>query len=132
MQKQFELKLRIDWSELDMFGHVNNVSYFKYIQSSRVNYWAQAGIEVTKKPEPIGIMLASCTCKFIKPLFLPGNVTIKVTVDFIKTTSFGFHHQLLNDNNEVVAEAHDVMVMFDFDKNEKTPIPDEMRKMLEG
>lgn len=130
MQKYFELKLRIDWSELDLFGHVNNVSYFKYIQASRVNYWEQLGISPVEFPKPIGVMLAACTCKFMKPLFYPGNITIRVQLDFIKNTSFGFHHTLLNENNETVAEAHDVMVMFDFDKNEKVTIPDELRNKM--
>jgi len=129
--KHFQLKLRIDWSELDLFGHVNNVSYFKYIQASRVHYWEQMGIDVTKQPEPVGVMLASCTCKFMKPLFFPGTIFINVSVDFIKNTSFGFHHEILNEKHEVVAEAHDVMVMYDFNKNEKVLIPDELRKMME-
>jgi len=131
MSKTFQLKLRIDWSELDMFGHVNNVSYFKYIQASRVNYWQHLGIDITQKPFPIGMMLASCTCKFMKPLFFPGNVILNVSLDFIKNTSFGLHHQLLNDQNELVAEAHDVAVMYDFSKNEKAVIPDELRKLME-
>ncbi|MFI5222525.1 MAG: acyl-CoA thioesterase [Bacteroidia bacterium] len=131
MAKQFQLKIRIDWSELDMFGHVNNVSYFKYIQASRVNFWQQMGIDVSRKPHPIGLMLASCTCKFMKPLFYPGELFINVTVDFIKNTSFGFHHQLLNEKHELVAEAHDVMVMFDFEKNEKVLIPGELRLKME-
>jgi acyl-CoA thioester hydrolase len=130
--KIFQLKLRIDWSDLDMLGHVNNVSYFKFIQSSRLNYWEQFGIDVTQRPYPIGMMLASCTCKFMKPLFYPGDISINVSLDFIKNTSFGLHHQLLNDKNEVVAEAHDVAVMFDFSKNEKVSIPDELRKVMEG
>lgn len=33
-----ELNLRIDWSELDLFGHVNNVMYAKYMQASRVHF----------------------------------------------------------------------------------------------
>ena len=59
-------------------------------------------------------------------------VTIVVSLDFIKNTSFGLMHELLNDQNEIVAEAHDVAVMFDFSKNEKTLIPDELRKLMEG
>lgn len=39
-----ELQLRIDWSELDYFQHVNNVAFFKYIQASRVNYWDIIGL----------------------------------------------------------------------------------------
>ena len=129
--KIIQLKIRIDWSDLDLFGHVNNVNYFKFIQASRVNYWQQFGIDVTKKPDPIGMMLASCTCKFMKPLYFPGNVIINVSLDFIKNTSFGLHHHLLNEQNEIVAEAHDVAVMYNFSKNEKVLIPDELRKLME-
>ena len=33
------LHLRIDWSEMDVFGHVNNVMFMKYVQAARVHYW---------------------------------------------------------------------------------------------
>jgi acyl-CoA thioester hydrolase len=32
IQFPVKLQLRLDWSELDYFGHVNNVSFFKYIR----------------------------------------------------------------------------------------------------
>lgn len=38
-----EINLRIDWSDIDLLGHVNNVSYFRYIQASRVNYLELTG-----------------------------------------------------------------------------------------
>jgi acyl-CoA thioester hydrolase len=129
-KKTSSLTLRIDWSELDLFGHVNNVAYFKYVQASRVHFWEQLGMDVTQFPNPVGVMLASCNCSFIKPLFYPGEVTITVSVEFMKNTSFGFHHQVWNDRQELVAEAHDVMVMFDFAKQEKVPVPDELRKKM--
>ncbi len=34
-----KLNIRLDWSEMDMFGHINNVMFFKFMQASRVNYW---------------------------------------------------------------------------------------------
>ena len=33
-----KLDLRIDWSEIDSFGHINNIAIMKYIQAARVNY----------------------------------------------------------------------------------------------
>ncbi len=33
-----KLDLRIDWSEIDLFGHVNNLAILKYVQAARVNY----------------------------------------------------------------------------------------------
>ena len=53
------LKLRIDWSELDYFGHVNNVSFYKYIQSSRINYWDQIGLRESHRKTNIGPLIAS-------------------------------------------------------------------------
>jgi acyl-CoA thioester hydrolase len=124
-------KLRIDWSELDLFGHVNNVMFVKYVQAGRVNYWEQIGLYQEFLKTKKGPMLVSVKCDFRKPLLFPGHVTINTRMEFIGNTSFGFHHLLLDDNGDEVAEAHDVMVSFDFNRNQKMPFPAELRKAVE-
>lgn len=126
-----ELKLRLDWSELDLFGHINNVMFFKYIQASRVNYWATIKLMRDYEQRKIGPLLASTSCQFKKPLFFPGNITVKARIDFIKNSSFGIQHRIYNDKGELAAEAQDVIVLYDFNKNEKVIIPDEWRKSIE-
>ena len=116
------LRLRIDWADLDYFAHVNNVSFYRYIQAARVNYWDTIGLSQSHRETNIGPLLASCKCDFKKPLFYPGQVEIRSSVNFIKTTSFGIQHQLLNEKGEIAAVANDVLVMYDFNKNEKAPI----------
>lgn len=125
------LKLRIDWSEMDYFKHVNNVSFFKYIQSSRVHYWDQIGLNQSHEETNIGPILASSKCDFKRPLFYPGHVTIWSRVNYIKNTSFGICHKLLNDKHELVAEAQDVIVLYDFNKNEKTQFPKALKNKIE-
>lgn len=125
-----KLKIRIDWSELDYFGHVNNVAFFKYIQSARVNYWDQIGLRESHIKTNIGPMLASSKCDFKKPLLFPGEITIQTKTAFIKNTSFCFIHQIIDAQNEIAAEAQDIMVMFDFNKNEKTVFPEELRRKI--
>jgi len=127
-----KLALRIDWSEMDLFGHVNNVAYFKYIQASRVNYWEMSGLAASFDKTRIGPILLSTSCQFIKPLFYPGQITIEATIEFIKNTSFGIHHRILDEQNEIAAEAKDVIVTFDFAKNRKVPVTDEFRKAVEA
>jgi YbgC/YbaW family acyl-CoA thioester hydrolase len=124
------LALRIDWSELDYFGHVNNVSFFKYIQAARVHYWEQIGLNQTHRETNIGPMLASCKCDFKQPLFFPGTVTIHSSVGFIKKTSFGITHQLVNDEGLLVAEANDIIVLFDFTKNKKHILPEDLKAKI--
>jgi acyl-CoA thioester hydrolase len=126
-----KLPLRIDWSEMDLFGHVNNVAYFKYVQAARVHYWEITGLATSFDETKIGPILLSVSCQFNKPLHYPGNIVVESRMEFIKNTSFGIHHRILNEQGEISAEAHDVIVYFDFNKNEKMPVAEEFRKAVE-
>lgn len=132
MNYPVKLPLRLDWSEMDLFGHINNVSYFKYMQASRVNYWEAIGLTKLHHDMNLGPILASTSCNFIKPLFYPGNIIIEASIGFIKNTSFGISHRILNDANEVCATGEDVIVLYDFNKNEKLRMPDDMRQKIEA
>src|SRR5659263_91986 len=102
-----KLELRIDWSEIDLFGHVNNLSILQYVQSARVNYLEAIGLMPSNSEIKIGPILASTSCQFRKILFYPGNVTVCSKVDLIKNTSFRLLHEIRNDQDEISAEAHD-------------------------
>jgi len=125
-----KLELRIDWSEIDFFGHVNNLSILKYIQSARVNYLEITGLMQLQSEIKVGPILASTTCQFLKVLFYPGKITIYSKVEIIKNTSFIIQHKIFNDQNEIAAEAQDIIVVFDFNKNTKMPIPDKIKKNI--
>lgn len=125
------LELRIDWSEIDLFGHVNNVAIFKYVQAARVNYLETIGLMQLQLETKMGPILASTSCQFCKPLFYPGQVTIYSKVDSIKNTSFRIQHGIYNDKNEISAEAQDIIVFFDFNKNTKLTIPNVIREKIE-
>lgn len=126
-----ELELRIDWADLDLFGHVNNVAFFRYVQAARVHYWEQIGLYQSFLVTRQGPILAASGCQFKKPLKYPGTVIIKTEVQFAKDSSFGLKHELYS-NNELCATAEDVMVMFDFIKDEKLSIPSVFREKMKS
>lgn len=125
-----ELKLRIDWSELDVFGHVNNLEIMKYAQAARVIFLDNAGLMQMQKEYGKGPILASIHTQFLKPLFFPGTVTVITKVDYIKTSSFKLIHQIFNDKNELAAEAHDIIVFYNFKKQHKLMIPNDLREKI--
>ena len=127
-----ELPIRIDWSEMDLYGHVNNVSYFKYIQASRVQYWDAVNMLRFYDTEKLSPILASSQCNFRKPLHYPGNIVVQCRMEFIKNTSFGFEHRILNEAGEIAAEAKDVMVFFDFNNHRKCAIPAQIMEAIEN
>lgn len=125
------LTIRLDWSELDLFGHINNVMYFKYLQASRVGYWEKLGLDKLSANPSLGPLLAATHCDFRKPLYYPGNVEIRASIEFMKHTSFGIYHQIRNEQGELAAEGHDVIVLFDYQLGHKIAIPDHIRKSVE-
>lgn len=126
-----KLELRIDWSEIDLFGHVNNLAILKYVQAARVNYLENLGLMQLQAEAKIGPILASLNSQFRKALFYPGQVTVYSKVDSIKNTSFRIHHEIYNDKDELAAIVQDIIVYFDFRKNVKLIIPDEIREKIE-
>jgi len=130
MSLETKITLRIDWSELDVFGHVNNVAFNKYAQAARLNYVDTIGLMELHKTQNIGFMVAETNCQFKKELLFPGSIHIQTKIDFVKNTSFALEHTMTTDSGELVAIAKDVLVVFDFTKKEKCLIPDEIREKI--
>ncbi len=130
MSLETHISLRIDWSELDLFGHVNNVAFHKYAQTARLHFVDAIGLMELHKTQNIGFMVAETNCQFKKELLFPGNIHIQTKVDFAKNTSLALVHTMIDDKGEIVAIAKDVLVVFDFNKKEKCLIPEEIKKSL--
>ena len=130
MSLETHISLRIDWSELDLFGHVNNVAFHKYAQTARLHFVDTIGLMELHKTQNIGFMVAETNCQFKKELLFPGNIHIQTKVDFAKNTSLALVHTMIDDKEEIVAIAKDVLVVFDFNKKEKVLIPEEIKKSL--
>jgi acyl-CoA thioester hydrolase len=130
MSTETHLTLRIDWSELDVFGHVNNVMFMKYVQAARLHYIEHIGLMELYRSQNIGFMVAETTCQFKKPMHFPGNVQLLTKPISTGNTSFVLEHHITNDDQETVAMATDVLVVYDFAKHEKCPIPQEIKQRM--
>lgn len=125
-----KITLRIDWSEIDSFGHVNNVMFMKYVQAARLNFVDHIGLMKLFRASKIGFMVAETGCRFLKELHFPGYVTVHTKVLFAKNTSFSLEHTMMNSDEEIVAIAKDVLVVYDFNKGEKCLIPPDIKDKL--
>jgi acyl-CoA thioester hydrolase len=130
MSTETHLTLRIDWSELDVFGHVNNVMFMKYVQAARLHYVEHIGLMALHRAENIGFMVAETRCQFKKLLHFPGNVNLLTKQISIGNTSFVLEHHITNDDKETVAIATDVLVVYDFEKQEKCLIPTAIKRRM--
>ncbi|MEZ4722841.1 MAG: acyl-CoA thioesterase [Flavobacteriales bacterium] len=124
------MKLRIDWSEVDSFNHVNNVAFFKYIQAARIRLCGYAGLATSSKDRQPGFMVVSAKCDFSLPLTFPGSITIDTQVVKIGSTSVGIKHRLYDESDNLVAVGDDVIVIYDFDQMVKVTIDQKLKSTL--
>lgn len=128
--KPFIIENDIEWAELDLFGHVNNVAFFFYVQKARLKFCEYLGLTSLNESGKNGFIVASSHCDFLKPLFYPGTIQLKVNVEAINNSSFVLQYQIINQHFELAANAKDVLVVFDYQKREKVLMDESIRKKL--
>lgn len=117
---------RIDWSDLDLLGHVNNIAFSRFFQAARVEYCGHVGLNVYQGMTT-GPILAASRVQFTAQLFFPGNVRILTRLKKAGGTSIVLEHALYDDKGTLCAFAEDVVVRFDFAAKTKIPLGDEIR-----
>ena len=127
---KLSIDLRIDWSDLDMYKHVNNLTFIRFMQTGRALFWEATGLSEIYETTSKGPMVVSTHCDFKKSLYYPGTAIVKTKLAYIKNSSFGLDHLILNEDMEVCAEGRDVAVYYDFNSDETYSIPEELRKVM--
>jgi acyl-CoA thioester hydrolase len=125
-----ELEIKLDWSEMDLFGHINNVAYFKYVQAARVNYLELVGVNTANPEDKLSFAVAATNCAFKQPLYFPSTIKVHTKTDWIKNTSLQLTHIIYNHKNQIAAEAQDVIVLFDYATQMKREIPEEVKDKI--
>lgn len=126
-----ELNIRIDWSELDLYGHINNVMVFKYFQAARIQYCGHLGLGTLAEPGKTGFIVAASHCDFRKKILYPGNLKVVSHVTHVGNSSFRLDHVIYNDAGAVAAEGYDVIVVYDYVIDAKAPIDTGLRRKIE-
>jgi acyl-CoA thioester hydrolase len=125
------IEIPITWGDMDAFKHVNNVVYFKYFENVRVSYLEKLEFLSFMDKTGIGPILASTQCSYKIPLAYPDNVTVAAKVETIEDERFIMKYAVVSHNHKKIAALGEcVIVIFDYHKNKKTFIPEEIRNRI--
>ena len=127
----FQSEMNVEWGDMDALQHVNNVEYFKYFQKARIAYFEKNNSDNLFTESRISTILASTQCKFIYPLKYPDTIVIGARVDSIANDYFTMKYAVISNNNQrLVAIGDAKVVMFDYEKNKKTSIPEVIKERI--
>ena len=117
----------VAWGDMDAFGHVNNVIYYRYIESARICYLDVLNIFKLD----INTVVASSQCKYLKPVFYPDQLKIGVRVEEIRNSAFRMNYLIWSSaQQQNVALGEAVIVCVDKENMQKTLIPEIIREKI--
>ena len=119
------------WMDNDIYGHVNNVTYYCYFDSVINRYLIEeGGLDIHNAPV-VGFMVSS-SCQFKKPVAYPDALEAGVRVARIGTRSVTYEVGIFMEN-EAQAAAHGELVHVFVDRatQSSTSIPPGIREALE-
>jgi acyl-CoA thioester hydrolase len=119
----------VRFSDVDVYGHVNNVKYFEYYQEARLAFISSLGRDADE-PRP-GLVVARIDVDYKLPiLFRPEPYLVETWVTRIGGSSFELACEI-RDGDRVLSRARAVMVAFDMETQLSRPLSDRERARLE-
>lgn len=121
------IEFPVAWGEMDAFGHVNNVYFFRYFENARIAYSAHVRLHEYKEKTGIGPILASTSCRYRHPLTYPDMLSVGAKTTSIEEDRFAMKYVVVSRRHEkIAAEGEAVVVMYDYRQGRKAAVPEEL------
>jgi acyl-CoA thioester hydrolase len=125
------LVLPVQWGEMDAYGHVNNVVYFRWFESARMAYFARLGWPEVERATGVGPILHSTRARFRAPLEWPDEVEVTTRAVEVGEDRFTMLYEIRSRAlGRVAAEGVGLIVAFDYRSKRKAALPLAVRERL--
>ena len=124
----FFLAIPTRWMDNDIYGHVNNVTYYSYFDTVVARFLLGSGaINLVDSPV-IGVVVET-QCRFHAPIAFPDDITAGLRVERVGNTSIRYGIAIFRgDADDASAEGHFVHVYVDrATQRRPTALPEALR-----
>ncbi|MDP4171475.1 MAG: thioesterase family protein, partial [Bacillota bacterium] len=126
--------VKVRFSEIDMFGHLNNTIPFSYFEEARIEYFKSLGfMQDWIKPsfETIPVV-ANLQCDYLKQVFLDENLKIYVKTMSIGNSSIDIHYVGKQENGDTCFVGRGTIVQISKKSGKGVPWTEEMKKKFKN
>jgi acyl-CoA thioester hydrolase len=128
-----QITLPVQWGDQDAFGHVNNVVYFRWMESARIEYFRSSGLTDMMSHHGVGPILASIKCDFRRQLVYPDTLLVSASISSVGRTSIKMVHRVYSTTQQAVAaEGDSVIVVFDYQSQRPVLVADDIRAKIDA
>ncbi|MCG7594369.1 thioesterase family protein [Mycobacterium sp. PSTR-4-N] len=127
----YVLPITTRWMDNDVYGHVNNVTYYSYFDTIANHFLiTEGGLDIHTSPVIALVVESSCTYR--APAAYPDQLRAGLRVDVLSRRSVTWGVAIFGaDDAEPLAHGRFVHVFVDREQRRAVPIPDPIRAALE-
>ncbi len=122
----FPVRQQVLWGEMDAFNHINNVIYFRYFETARVEFFNRTNLWQTYFDENIRIVVGKLECNYIREITHPAEIEISVGIKKIGNSSLTVHH-IVKCNGTIAAHGEGIIVATNPSTGKSTPWTGKLR-----
>ena len=124
------LRIQVRWADLDANRHVNNATYFTYMEQARIDWLRRFGLQNTAEGQ--GPVVAQTACNYTRPIPYPETVEVKMYGGSPGRSSFQTYYEIHGTVHAGVkyADGNAVMVWTDRGTGKSCPLPEALRALL--
>lgn len=125
-----QMTIPIRWGDMDAMGHVNNTSYFRYLETIRIEWMRSIGCQ--PDPQGEGPVIVNAFCNFYRQFEYPGDVLMKMYASDPGRSSFETWGTMERADSPgvVCAAGGATTVWVDFRAQKSLPLPDWLRQVV--
>ena len=123
------LPLQIRFNDVDKFGHVNNTVYFQFYDTAKTDYIATVckGVDW----ERLASVVVKIAAEFVAQIKGDDHIAGRTRIVKIGNKSFHLEQDVIDTNTqEVKSRCLSVMVLYDLERQQTIPLPDEWRRAI--
>ncbi|MEQ8516990.1 MAG: thioesterase family protein [Chromatocurvus sp.] len=119
------------WSDNDIYGHINNVVYYAYIDSAVNRFLIEEGGLDINAGDIVGFVVSS-GCDYLKPAAYPDALDAGLRVDHLGNSSVRYGVGIFRRGDDSpCAQGFSVHVFVARPGNRPVPLPANLRRALE-
>lgn len=119
----------VQWGDMDAFGHVNNVMYFRYFETARIAYLRALGLDLTGGT---GTVVADSYARYRRPLYYPDTIRLGVRISEMHRSGCLQEYAVFsNEQNAVTTTGSARIVLLDQKTGSRQEWPDAWWKAVE-
>jgi acyl-CoA thioester hydrolase len=126
----FEMVIPIRWGDMDAMNHLNNGTYFRYLETIRIDWMRSIGCLPDARGE--GPVIVNAFCNFYKQLEYPGDVLMKMYVSSPGRTTFETWGTMarVGTPDVICAAGGATTIWVDFPAQKAKALPDWLRQVV--